>query len=211
MTLNDGVPRRRRIRLNRLTVLALGIVLLFCSYHAFGQHGGHGGGRGGAPRSTGGGAPSDSSLQDFNHALAVQATPDQVSRFQSLAKIAEVARKQAQDLLRLAAKADDTAEFYQHVAALKDAVQDVQGGNKSFVKSFSKSQKSGLKELTKKLDKADSEITKEKKALDQRLGLPHGDDEGVASMADKMEKALAEFQAQQLNLGKEMGIQIPAM
>jgi hypothetical protein len=197
--------------MNRVSGLALGIVLLFCSQGALGQHGGHGGGRGGAPRSTGGGSTSDSGLQDFNHALAVQATPDQVSRFQSLTKIAEVARKQAQDLLRLAAKADDAAEFYQHVAALKDAVEDVQGGNKSFVKSFSKSQKSGLKELTKKLDKADSEVTKQRKALDQRLGLPHGDDEGVASMADKMEKALAEFQAQQLSLGKEMGIQVPAL
>ena len=60
------------------------------------------------------------------------------------------------------------------------------------------------------MDKADSEITKQKKAFDQRLGLPQGDDEGVASLADKMEKALADFQAQQVSLGKEMGIQVPA-
>jgi hypothetical protein len=113
-------------------------------------------------------------LQDFNHALAVQATPEQASRFQSLAKSTEDARKQAQDLLRLAAKADDPAEFSRHVAALKDAVEVVQGDNKSFVKSLSKSQKSGLKELTKKLDKADSEVTKQKNALDRRLGLPPG-------------------------------------
>jgi len=33
----------------------------------------------------------------------------------------------------------------------------------------------------------------------------------MASTADKLEKALAEFQTQQLNLGKEMGIQTPAM
>jgi hypothetical protein len=102
MTLDDRVPRRRKIRLNRLAVLALGIVLLFCSYHAFGQHGGHGGGRGGAP--------SDSSLQDFNHALAVQATPDQASQFQSLAKSTETARKQAQDLV---------VSFYEKVIKVK--------------------------------------------------------------------------------------------
>ncbi|MGC2182416.1 MAG: hypothetical protein WA637_03955, partial [Terriglobales bacterium] len=155
------------------------------------------------------GSTSDSSLQDFNRALAVQATPDQASRFQSLVKNTEAARKQALDLFRLAAKAGDPAEFSQHVAALKDAVEDVQGGNRAFVKSFSKPQKSGLKEMTKKLDKADSEITKQKKAFDQHLGLPQGDDEGVASLADQMEKALAEFQAQQLSLGKEMGIQVP--
>ena len=196
--------------MHRLHRLALAATLLFCASHALGQHAGHGGGRRGAPGGAASGSTSDSSLQDFNRALAVQATPDQASRFQSLAKNTEAARKQAQDLFRLAAKADDPAEFSQHVAALKDAVEDVQGGNRAFVKSFSKSQKSGLKELTKKLDKADSEITKQKKAFDHRLGLPQGDDEGVASLADKMEKALAEFQAQQLSLGKEMGIQVPA-
>jgi cell division protein ZapA (FtsZ GTPase activity inhibitor) len=197
--------------MNQVCGRALGMVLILASPAALGQHGGHSGGggsRGGAPRGTG--STGDSSLQDFNHALAVQATPDQASRFQSLAKNTEDARKQAQDLLRLSAKADDPAEFSRHVAALKDAVEVVQGNNKSFVKSLSKSQKSGLKELTKKLDKADSEVTKQKKALDQRLGLPQGDDEGIASLADKIEKALAELQAQQLSLGKEMGIQVPA-
>jgi len=211
MTLDDRVPRTRRIRLNRLTVLALGIVLLFCSYHAFGQHGRHGGGRGGAPRSTGGGAPSDSSLQDFNHALAVQATPDQASQFQSLAKSTETARKQAQDFLQLTAKTSNSSDFSQQTAALKDAVEDVHGGSKYFVKSFSKSQKAGLKELTKKLEKADFEVAKQEKALDQKLGRVKSDGGVISGTADKLEKALAEFQAQQLSLGKEIGIQTPAM
>ena len=197
--------------MKRLGTLAIGIILLLCSHDLMAQHGGHGGGRRGASGTAGSGSTSDSGLQDFNHALAVQATPDQASKFQSLAKGTEAARKQAQDLLRLAAKADEPAEFRQHVAALKDAVEDLQAGNKAFVSSFSKSQKSGMKELTKKLDKADSEISKQKKALEQRLGLPQDDDQGVAGLADKMEKALADFQAEQMSLGKEMGIEQPAM
>ena len=88
-------------------------------------------------------------------------------------------------------------------------MEDAQGGNKYFVKSFSKSQKSGLKELTKKLEKVDSEVAKQKKALDQQLGRPKG--EAIASAAGKLEKALAKFQTQQLSLGKEMGIQTSAM
>jgi hypothetical protein len=188
----------------------LAAIVLLCTLGALGQHGGPGGGRRSASSGSGSGATTDSGLRDFNHALAVQATPDQASRFQSLAKSTEEARKQAQDLLRLDAKADDPADFSQHVAALKDAVEGVQSGNRSFVKSLSKSQKAGLKELTKKLDKADSEVTKQKKVLDRRLGLPQGDDEAVASLADNMEKALAGFQAEQLSLGKEMGIQAPA-
>jgi hypothetical protein len=188
----------------------LAAIVLLCTLAALGQHGGPGGGRRSASSGTGSGATTDSGLRDFNHALAVQATPDQASRFQSLAKSTEEARKQSQDLLRLDAKADDPADFSQHVAALKDAVEGVQSGNRSFVKSLSKSQKAGLKELTKKLDKADSEVTKQKKVLDRRLGLPQGDDEAVASLAGNMEKALAGFQAEQLSLGKEMGIQAPA-
>lgn len=189
----------------RATVLALG-VLLFYSNGALGQHGRHGGG---APRSTGSGGTGDSSLQDFNHALAVQATPDQSSQFQTLAKSTEAARKQAHELLQLAAGANSSADFHRQSAALKDAVEDAQGGNKDFVKSFSKLQKSGLKELAKKLEKTDSEVAKEEKALDQLLGKPTSDGEAIASTADKLEKALAEFQAQQLSLGKQMGIQIP--
>ena len=96
--------------MNRLTVLALSTVLLLCSSDALAQHGGHGGGRRGASGTAGSGSTSDSGLQDFNHALAVQATPDQASKFQSLAKGTEAARKQAQDLLRLAAKADEPPE-----------------------------------------------------------------------------------------------------
>jgi hypothetical protein len=196
---------------NRVAVVTLGIVLLFCSHELLAQHGGHSGGRGsGAPRSTGTGGSTNSSLQDFNHALAVQATPDQVSQFQTMAKSTAAARKQAQDLLQLAAKANRVADFSKQTTALKDALEDAQGGNKYFVKSFSKSQKSGLKELTKKLEKADSEVAKQRKALDQQLGRTKGESAAIAGTADKLEKALTEFQTQQLSLGKEMGIEIPA-
>jgi hypothetical protein len=199
------------MRVNRLAVLSLGIVLLFCSNHALGQHGGHGGGgRGGAPRGAGSSETSNSNLQDFNRALAVQATPDQVSQFQALAKSTEAARKQAQELLQIASKANSMANFSQQTSALKDVLEDAQGGAKYFVKGLSKSQKDGLKELTKKLEKADSEVAKHRKVLDQQVGRAKTESAAIASTADKLEKALAEFQAQQLSLGKEMGIQIPA-
>jgi hypothetical protein len=196
--------------LNRSTALAVGAVLLLCSYNLLGQHGGHGGGggRGGAPRGTAG--TNDSSLQDFNDALAVQATPDQSSQFQALARSRETAREQAQELFQLAATASDSADFSYQTTALKDAVEDVQGGNQYFVKSFSKSQKAGLKELMKKLEKADSAVAKQEKTLDQQLGHSRGDREGIASTADKLAKALLEFQKRQISLGKEMGIQVPA-
>jgi hypothetical protein len=195
--------------MKRLTGLAMGTAVLFCSLGAFGQHGGHGGGgRSGAPRGAGG--TTDSGLTDFNHALAVQATPDQVSQFQGVAKRTEAARKQAQELLQLAAKADSSPDLSRQTATLKDAVEDAQAGNKDFLARLSKSQKAGLKELTKKLEKADSELAKQQKSLDQQLGAK-SDSGAIAGTADRLEKALAEFQTQQMSLGKEMGIQAPAM
>ena len=197
--------------MTRIDIVAISTSLVLFSSLAFGQHGGHGGGggRSGAPRGAGGTA--DTSLQDFNHALAVQATPDQVSQFQTLAKSTEGARKQAQELLQLARKANNVADFSRQTTALKDAVEEVQGGNKYFLKSFSKPQKAGLKELTKNLEKADSEVAKQKKLLDQQVGTAKENSDGMASTADKLGKALTEFQSQQLSLGKEMGIERPAM
>lgn len=178
--------------MNRSAVLALGIVLLFCA-PTLAQHASGGGRRRGTPGAGTASGTSDTGLTDFNHALALQATPDQASRFLSLAKSTEDARKQAQDLLRMAAKADDPAEFSKLVASLKDTVEDVQSGNRSFVKSFSKSQKSGLKDLTKKLDKADSEITKQKKALDQHLGLPRATTKGLPPWRTRWKKRWRNF------------------
>ena len=91
--------------------------------------------------SAGGGSTADPNLRDFSHALAVQATPDQAQQFEVLAKNTELARKQAQELVQLASRAKNSADFSQQTSALKDAVEDAQGGNKYFVKSFTKSQK----------------------------------------------------------------------
>jgi hypothetical protein len=204
--------------MNRLTVLtmtvramkilAMTLVLLLCPGLLLAQHGGHGGG--GRPGATGAGVGNDSSLTDFNHALAVQATPDQTSRFKELAKSTEDARKLAQDLAKLSASADIPADLSQRTAALKSAVEDAQGGSQDFMKSFSKSQKAGLKELAKKLEKVDSEVGKQWKVLEKQLGESKADVKGIAGTADTLEKTLGDFQSQQTNLGKEMGIQPPA-
>jgi len=69
------------MRVNRLAALAMGIGLLLCAENLLAQHGGHGGGgRRGGP-GAGSSDTSEAGLTDFNHALAVQATPDQASRF----------------------------------------------------------------------------------------------------------------------------------
>jgi hypothetical protein len=191
---------------NRPMVLAIGTLLLLSASTLLAQHGGHGGGgRRGSP-GAGSADTSDAGLADFNRALAVQATTDQISHFPQLTKSTEAARKLAQDCSGLSGKADSATEFSRRTAALKEAVEEAQGSNQDFVKSFTKSQKAGLKELTKKLEKADSEVGKLWKDLERQLGGAKAVTEAIALTADKLEKALEEFQGQQIELGKEMGI-----
>jgi hypothetical protein len=190
---------------SRHAALAAGMCLLLSSPVMWAQHGGHGGGgRGGAPKA-GAADTSDAGLTDFNRALAVQATSDQTSHFPELTNSTETARKLAQELSRPAAKNDGATDLSRETTALKDAVEEAQGSNQDFVKSFTKSQKAGLKELTKKLEKADSEVAKQWKDLEKQLGAKAAT-EGIAGSADKLEKALEELQSQQTELGKEMGI-----
>jgi hypothetical protein len=51
------------------------------------------------------------------------------------------------------------------------------------------------------------EITKQNKALKQRLGQSKIDGKQIAGIAEKLDKALGDFQTEQGALGKEMGIQ----
>lgn len=194
------------MRVSRRALLAIEIFLLFCAPFLWAQHGGHGGGgRHGTPGAASGDT-SDAGLTDFNHALAVQANSDQTAHFPELTSSTERARKLAQDLAGPGAKADSATDFSRRAAALKDAVEEAQGANQDFVKSFTKSQKAGLKEMTKKLEKADSEVTKQWKDLERQIGGAKAVSEGIAGAADRLEKALEEFQGQQIELGKEMGI-----
>ena len=192
--------------MHRLAALAMGMVLL-CSHNLLAQHGHGGGGRRGTP-GAGSGDTSDAGLTDFNHALAVQATSDQASHFPDLTRNTETARKLAQDFSGL--KTESAIDFSRKSTALKNAVEEAQGGNQDFLKSFTKSQKAGLKELTKKLEKADSEVAKQWKEMERQLAGATAGGQGIAGAADKLEKALEEFQNQQISLGKEMGIQTPA-
>ncbi|HEY5176776.1 MAG TPA: hypothetical protein VII95_14545 [Terriglobales bacterium] len=64
-----------------------------------------------------------------------------------------------------------------------------------------------MKTLTKKLTKSDSAVSKGAKAISRQLEQGMLDWERLASAAANLEKALAALQSDQLNLGKEMGIQ----
>jgi hypothetical protein len=183
-------------------IVLLDIVLLISPTALLAQRGGRGAGAGRPP--TGVSSTTSDEVKDFDRAIALQATPDQVARFQQLTKSTEAARKEARDAIQLADNAKPASTRYGQV---KDAVEEAQSDNRKFVMSFSTPQQTGLKPLTKKLAKADSDISKHCKAISQELGRSDPDARKMATVVEKLDKALADFQTEQLDIGKEMGIQ----
>jgi len=191
--------------LSRLSVLVCGILLLTTAPTLLAQRGGHGAGTGRAPTGTSNPTPSTSDMSDFNRAIALQATPDQIARFQQLTKSTEAARKEAQNLIHPGPDASkpDSSRY----ADLNDTVEEAQNNNRQFVTSFSVSQQSELKPLIKKLRKTDSDLSKQSKALAQELEQSKIDGGKIANVMGKLNEALAGFQSELLDIGKEMGIQ----
>jgi hypothetical protein len=129
-----------------------------------------------------------------------------VVQFQRLNESTQVARKSAQDLLKLAENSSKT-DLFRPTSVLASALEDAQTDNQKFLQTFSAVQKSGLKEITKKLGKANSDVTKESEALTRDLERPPIGGQQISGVAEKLDKALSDLQARQLAIAKEMGIQ----
>ena len=177
------------------------LIVSLCSVTLFAQHGGHGGastgGGGGAPKE--GGDPT--AMADFARVLAVQASDDQKDQFQALAADTKTAHDGAIQLQQQAAAATPNAP--EQATKLPALVDKAKAETRDFVKDFTKPQKNGLKPQLQKLSKADAELEHAVKALEAASG----NRDQLASAADRLEKALAEFRSAQAALGDEMGIQ----
>jgi hypothetical protein len=189
--------------LNRSLVLLCQIVLLMCPSTLLAQRGGHSAGRPstGASNPT----PNTSDMNDFNRAIALQATPDQIAQFQQLNKNTETASKQAQDLMQ--PSENTTRPNSSRYTDLSDAVDETQTNIQHFVSSFTTTQQSGLKPQIKKLSKAESDVSKQSKALAKELERSQINDKNLVAVTEKLDKALTGFRTELVDLGKEMGIQ----
>jgi hypothetical protein len=88
---------------------------------------------------------------------------------------------------------------------LEQAVETARGANKKFLEGFSDRQKSGLKEITKRLSKADSDLAQQAKALDREVET-NAAAEPMTISARSLERVLTSFRNEQVDLGEEMGI-----
>jgi hypothetical protein len=105
--------------------------------------------------------------------------------------------------------ASDSEGLASKATSLQHSVEEAQRENRSFRQALSDPQDAGLKNLTKKLTKSDSAVSKDAKAISSQLEQRTLNSARLASAAANLEKALALFQSDQLNLGEEMGIHSP--
>ena len=208
---------RQGISFSAINALILGSLSLAYPMAATAQrHGGGGAGLGGGgisgiSRPTG--VDEKDSLKDFHRALAVQATSQQIAEFQVLLKSTEAAQAELQLFLQDLGKRKEELrkENKNGVAesarrdALDPALEDARRGTSKFQEGFSAAQKSGLKEIARRLVKADAVLEQEGKLLDQSLDIKAAVPEIVAR-AESVDKALTDFYNLQLALGREMSI-----
>jgi len=96
------------------------------------------------------------------------------------------------------------------MAALDPSIARIRTQTQSFLASFSAAQKLGLKDLTKKVEEADSELGTQLAALDEAASYPKAAYEKAVACAVSVDKTLANVEEDQLALAREMGIILPS-
>ena len=192
--------------------IVLGAALLAYPCGALAQHGG---GRVGGGLAGGGGLSANNrasgietkdDLGTFHEIMAVQASNEQKIAYAEMLKRTAVAGAQLKAFTDQIGKENNAPEIATHDKTLEDALETARTLNKKFMEGFSEAQKSGLKEITKRLTKTDSELAQEAKALDQEVDANAAATQ-MAGSAQGLDRALTNFQRAQVDLGEEMSIE----
>jgi hypothetical protein len=181
----------------------------------FAQRGG-GGGHVGGPAAGGGGLSQvgrasgpdqKDELRDFHQIMAVQASGEQKLAFAAMVKSTAVAIAELEGFEGQLKKRDGGAEISQAGKNLGDAMETARTLNKKFLEGFSEAQRSGLKEMIKRLGKAEAELGQQGRGLDQAF---EGKVSGLQmeGAAEGLGRSLEGFQREQRGLGEEMSIDL---
>jgi hypothetical protein len=222
-----GVSARRGVLANRMVfpnfaVPLVTVVLLAGPCTTFAQRGGGGFGGRSTPGTVHGrplicvhdcpdtpeGTSSEDDLKNFEHLMAVQATADQSAAFIKVMQYAETASTQLQTFRDHPQKVN--AALSDQAANLDRAIKEARNGDQNFLASFSPVQKSGLIDLTEKLQKADADLDEQVKPFVRTLEIPKVENELIATSAANLGKTLTGFQDAQVALASEMGIILPS-
>jgi hypothetical protein len=196
---------------SNLAVLFLGAALSMSPCALFAQHGT--GGMGGSLAGGGGlsgsggiasGLDTKDDLKGFHDVLALQASRPQISQFKLMLKSTEAASSELQAFQEQAAKENKT-DLGEREKTISAAIEQVRTENATFLEQLSDRQKSGLRETIKKLNKTDSELAQQVKALNSEIA-ERKTENPITTSADNLKTSLANFHDLQLALGDEMSI-----
>jgi hypothetical protein len=197
-----------------LSVVVLGAAVLAYPRAMLAQRGaggGHtGGGVAGGDGLSGVGKPTGvdvkDDLRDFHELVAVQATSQQIIAYDLMLKSTVAASTELQAFREQLGKENKGSELASHGLTLNQALEKARTQNREFFEGFSEQQKSGLKVISKRLIKADSDLAQQTSALDQQVRDAKALGPQIATSAQSLEHALTSFQSAQLDLGEEMSI-----
>jgi hypothetical protein len=204
----------RGSRISVVTTVILAAALLACPSALLAQRGAAGGHTGGGAAGGGGlsgvgkptGVDVKDDLRNYHEALAVQATSQQIAEFNLLMKSTEAANVELKSFVEGLGKENNGSAIVSRSAGLDRAIEKARTENKKFLDGFSERQKSGLKEITKKVVKADSDLAQQARALDLEVRAAKAVGPAIVTPGQSLERALASFYNQQRNLGEEMSI-----
>jgi len=143
-------------------------------------------------------------LKDFHQTIAVQATSQQVAEFQEVVKSSDAAKEKLRTFLGQTDNVPPNSKAGNE--GLEPALQNALNENRKFLAGFSDAQKAGLKDITKRLEKADSDLEQEQTRLSQILRSASPAAGELTARSQSLDKALTEYANQQLELGREMSI-----
>jgi hypothetical protein len=198
-------------------VVLIGAVLLTLSPAAVAQRGpgGHiGGGTAGGTGMGSNGSPTGLDIKDdlrgFHDVLAVQATREQAAAYAAMMKSTSAADSDLTALEEQLRKTNEpnpssTVALASSDKQSQDDLVGVVALNKKFLESFSEPQKTGLKEISKRLARVDSELAQQAHALDFPTGTGSIGAQILTSVQN-LHHALTNFQRAELDLGEEMSI-----
>jgi hypothetical protein len=192
----QGEPMRTRRTMSFLSAL----FLAGASSLALAQHGGHGGGGGF------GHAGHDTSIEDLQKKMKLQATEEQRAQLRTCLELADRLRMLADDLTKRAnLSGTEFGKLHQRWSQLLR--QRMQSDHEALLGSLTSDQQAALKDRLRKMDKVWSELALRYEATDRDVAETPPDAKRLAGHAKDLEKSLKKWQKQHRELGSEMGVE----
>jgi vacuolar-type H+-ATPase subunit I/STV1 len=154
--------------------------------------GGMGSGSSGHPNTT---------MNDMQKMMAVQATDEQKSQFQSWNQNTAALKQQLEELRRAAA----TGDYSSQLDSFKAAVEKNNSGHHEFAGSLTQAQQAGLKKPLQKLGKTNDELAQALATATREISQADSNAKRAAKLT-KVEKAVDTLLREQKEIASEMGI-----